>query len=323
MAEKELTVIELTEENIESMIYEIRGQKVMLDFDLARIYGYVTRDFNNQIKHNIERFDDDFMFRLTKEETKGVLRWKKSTANQLSSKRRYNPYAFTEHGIYMLMTVLKGDLAVKQSKALIRLFKKMKDYIVENDQFIDYNTSFINNKFSSYDKRFEKIEEKLEIVMDNFIDPSTYKRFYILDGQKIEADLAYQTIYSLAKYTIHIVDDYVGVKTLHLLLSMNKGIQITIISDNISRNPIQPEYIKEFIEETGIDLIMKPSNNLCHDRFIIIDYSTDNEMVYLCGSSSKDAGNKMTTIVEIKKEYVNHSFFDELIKSPDNRFGNF
>ena len=323
MAEKELTIIELTEENIESMIYEIRGQKVMLDFDLARIYGYATRDFNNQIKHNIERFDDDFMFRLTKEETKEVLRWKKSTANQLSSKRRYNPYAFTEHGIYMLMTVLKGDLAVKQSKALIRLFKKMKDFIVENDQFIDYNASLINNKLSSYDKRFEKVEEKLKIVMDNFIDPSTYKRFYILDGQKIEADLAYQTIYSLAKHTIHIVDDYIGIKTLHLLLSTNKEIQITIISDNVSRNPIQPEYIEEFKEETGIDLIMKPSNNLCHDRFIIIDYSTDNEMVYLCGSSSKDAGNKMTTILEIKKEYINHSFFDELIKSPDNRFGNF
>ena len=327
MAEKELTIIELTEENIESMIYEIRGQKVMLDFDLARIYGYTTRDFNNQVKHNVERFDYDFRFQLTKEEVAQISVWKNSTAimqtKGIKGGRTTLPYAFTEQGIYMLMTVLKGELAVKQSKALIRLFKKMKDYIVENNQFIDHDTSLISSKFSLYDKRFEKVEEKLKIVMDNFIDPSTYKQFYILDGQKIEADLAYQTIYSLAKHTIHIVDDYIGIKTLHLLLSTNKEIQITIISDNVSRNPIQPEYIEEFKEETGIDLIMKPSNNLCHDRFIIIDYSTDNEMVYLCGSSSKDAGNKMTTIVEIKKEYVNHSFFDELIKSPDNRFGNF
>ena len=320
MAEKELTVIELTEENIESMIYEIRGQKVMLDFDLARIYGYTTRDFNNQVKHNIERFDSDFRFQLTKEEVAQISVWKNSTAimqtKGIKGGRTTLPYAFTEQGIYMLMTVLKGELAVKQSKALIRLFKKMKDYIVENNQFIDHDTSLISSKFSLYDKRFEKVEEKLKIVMDNFIDPTMYKQFYMLNGQKIEADLAYQTIYSLAKHTIHIVDDYIGIKTLHLLLSTNKKIQITIISDNVSRNPIQPEYIEEFKEETGIDLIMKPSNNLCHDRFIIIDYSTDNEMVYLCGSSSKDAGNKMTTIVEIKKEYINHTFFDELIKKP-------
>ena len=343
MAEKELMVIELTEENIESMVYEIRGQKVMLDFDLARIYGYTTKRFNEQVKRNIEKFPEDFMFQLTNDEVGTILRcqnanaqngeaeseeslWSKestftsnlrsqfATANELSSKRRYNPYAFTEQGVYMLMTVLKGELATKQSKALIRLFKKMKEYIIENNQFIDYDASLISSKFSLYDKRFEKVEEKLKIVMDNFIDPTMYKQFYMLNGQKIEADLAYQTIYSLAKHTIHIVDDYVGVKTLHLLLSTNKDIQITIISDNISRNPIQPEYIEEFKEETGIDLIMKPSNNLCHDRFIIIDYSTANEMVYLCGSSSKDAGNKMTTILEIKKEYINHTFFDELIK---------
>ena len=130
MTQKDLTIIELTEENIESMIYEIRGQRVMLDFDLARIYGYTTRDFNNQVKYNIERFDNDFMFELTEDEVKNILRLKKSTANQLSSKRRYNPYVFTEKGIYMLMTVLRGELAIKQSKALIRLFEKMNVIII-------------------------------------------------------------------------------------------------------------------------------------------------------------------------------------------------
>lgn len=130
MTQKDLTIIELTEENIESMIYEIRGQRVMLDFDLARIYGYTTRDFNNQVRHNIERFDNDFMFELTEDEVKNILRLKKSTANQLSSKRRYNPYVFTEKGIYMLMTVLRGELAIKQSKALIRLFEKMNVIII-------------------------------------------------------------------------------------------------------------------------------------------------------------------------------------------------
>ena len=71
---QEITVIELTEENIESMVYEIRGQKVMLDFDLARIYGYETRYFNRQVKNNIEKFPEDFMFQLNKDELEKVLR---------------------------------------------------------------------------------------------------------------------------------------------------------------------------------------------------------------------------------------------------------
>ena len=379
MTEKELMVIELTEANIESMVYEIRGQKVMLDFDLARIYGYDTKYLNRQVKRNVEKFPKDFMFQLTREETEQLVRlqfvtarksvieseeisrsqiatikkvetdsektlwcqnvtlknsetdsektlWsKKSTLNKSGDLRgqhiKYLPYAFTEQGVYMLMTVLRGELAVKQSKALIRLFKRMKDYIVESNNLL--TTRDILELYSQVHKNTKSIEslkrkdagmdKKLTKVMDNFIDPSTYKNFTILDGQKIEADLAYQTIYSLAKHAIHIIDDYIGIKTLHLLLSINKGIQITIVSDNVSRNPLQPEYVEEYKEETGINLMMKPSNNRCHDRFVLIDYGTDNEKIYYCGSSSKDAGHKATIITEYKKEYVNYAFFDELL----------
>ena len=106
----------------------------MLDADLAEIYGYDTKGFNRQVKNNIEKFDEDFMFELTDEELED-LRYKNCTAN-ISSKSRYNPHVFTEQGLYMLMTVLKGPLAVKQSKALIRTFKKMKDYILENRDLI-------------------------------------------------------------------------------------------------------------------------------------------------------------------------------------------
>ena len=126
---KKLVAVDLTENSIETMIYEIRGERVMLDFDLARIYGYTTRKLNEQVKNNIKKFPVDFMFQLSRQELDQILRSKKSTANEVSSKRRYNPYAFTEQGIYMLMTVLKGELAIEQSKTLIRLFKKMKDYI--------------------------------------------------------------------------------------------------------------------------------------------------------------------------------------------------
>lgn len=100
---------------MKGFIYYVRGIRVMLDMDLAKIYGYSTKDFNRQVKNNIEKFEQDFMFQLTDEECE-ILRCKNSTSSW--GGRRYNPYAFTEQGIYMLMTVLKGELATKQSKAL-------------------------------------------------------------------------------------------------------------------------------------------------------------------------------------------------------------
>ncbi len=141
----------LIDENLlKSRIYTIRGVKVMLDADLAEIYGYETRKFNEQVKNNIEKFDEDFRFRLTSEEFENLkskfgLQNCENSLNfgnfyekgNLMSKIRISswggvrkmPYAFTEQGIYMLMTVLKGEQATAQSKALIRLFKQMKDYI--------------------------------------------------------------------------------------------------------------------------------------------------------------------------------------------------
>ncbi|MBO6261983.1 MAG: ORF6N domain-containing protein [Bacilli bacterium] len=329
MTNEELEEINLTQESIEAMIYEIKGQRVMLDFDLARIYGYETKRFNEQVKRNIDKFDEDFMFRITRNEIDILSRSQNVTtmdapasrsqisttimqAKGIKGGRVYLPYAFTEQGIYMLMTVLKGELAIKQSKALIRLFKKMKDYIVENTLALN-NASIINDKFASYDKRFETMENKLEIVMDNFIDPSTHKRFAIMDGQKIEADLAYQTIYSLAKSSIIVIDDYISIKTLHLLLSANKGVGITIISDNVSNNPVTDEYLEDFIKESDLKVAIKPSNNRCHDRYIAIDYKSDNEKIYMSGSSSKDAGNKITMILDVGDKEICYSLIDSLL----------
>nr|WP_290735940.1 MULTISPECIES: ORF6N domain-containing protein [unclassified Fibrobacter] len=120
-------------------IYTIRGVKVMLDADLAEIYGYTTKAFNQQVKNNIEKFDEDFRFQLNDTEITSLSRSKILTSMQVKGVkggRSYKPYAFTEQGIYMLMTVLKGERATAQSKALIRLFKQMKDCIVENQQLI-------------------------------------------------------------------------------------------------------------------------------------------------------------------------------------------
>ena len=159
--------------------------------------------FTEQVKNNIEKFPDDFMFQVTYEELSIASRSQIVTMNKSGNLRGFNvkylPKAFTEQGIYMLMTVLKGELATNQSLALVRTFKQLKDYIADNKELMSLDAALINNKFESYDRRFEKIENKLDVVMDNFIDPSTYKHYLILDGQKIEADIAYQDIYKKAK----------------------------------------------------------------------------------------------------------------------------
>ena len=286
------------------MIYVIRGQKVMLDFELAKIYGYSTRDFNNQIKNNIERFDVDFRFQLTKIEWDDFLRCKISTANNLS-KRRYLPYAFTEQGIYMLMTVLKGDLATRQSKALIRAFKQMKDYIVENKDILSTNETIkLTNLVNEHSNRIAVIENKLEIVMDNFIDPSKYKHYLIKDGERIEADIAYQEIYKLAKSSIYIIDDYIDVKTLQLLKCCNSNIEIIIITDNKGKNNLNSNYINDFICDTNLNIRIISNNKKFHDRYIIIDFNTNNYILYHCGASSKDSGNRINTIYNVQEKDI-------------------
>ena len=142
-----LTII--NEENLKGLIYEIRGQKVMLDFDLARIYGYETKRFNEQVKNNIDKFPEDFKFQISKQELLEILKSKKTTSSWGCTRKL--PYAFTEQGIYMLMTVLRGELPVKQSLALICLFKSMKDYIVEGGLLTNTN-QYIENRFSFIDE---------------------------------------------------------------------------------------------------------------------------------------------------------------------------
>ena len=317
---KELETIELTEENIESLIYFIRGQKVMLDFDLARIYGYETKAFNQQVKNNIEKFDNDFMFQLSKAEATEVLWSKKLTLNKSGNKTgmhlKYLPYAFTEQGIYMLMTVLKGELATNQSKALIRLFKKMKDYIAESNNLINANEIIkLTSKVNSNSVRLTEVEKKLDVVMDNFIDPPMYKHFLFLDGEKLEADIAYQKLYSLANKSLIIVDDYLSIKTLELLKAVNNGVYIYLFSDNKSKNKLSGSFIKDFMNETGNVIVARPTNGRFHDRYIVIDYATDNEHIYHCGSSSKDTGSKISTIKEIEDSFAYKKIFEDILNS--------
>lgn len=319
--EKEIMVV--NKETIKDKIYIVRGQKVMLDTDLALIYGYTTKALNQQVKNNASKFDSDFTFKMTKEEL-ADLRSKNLTAN-ISPKSRALPNVYTEQGIYMLMTVLDGELAAAQSKALIRTFKAMKDYIVENNELIGakeiISLSVQTTKNSADIEDIRKnmaTKDDLKKVMENFVDPDTYKHFLILDGQKIEADIAYTKIYKSAKKSVYIVDNYIGLKTLELLRAVKKGVEINVFSDNVkNKDMLTASIVRDFKNDyPNIKLDFKITGGKYHDRYIAIDYGTSCEKIYHCGASSKDAGNKITTITRIDDGRLYHVMFDELLLNP-------
>ena len=316
----EFAVIDITEEYLKERIYEIRGQRVILDSDLSEIYGYTTKAFNQQVKNNIEKFDEDFMFELTDDEVED-LRSNFLTAN-LNSKSRYNPHVFTEQGLYMLMTVLKGPLAVKQSKALIRTFKRMKDYILENRDLIGQREllqlsmetannrieiSKINSDMISLEKQISDVAEGLKDVvtkseladmMNSFISDDDEK-WLMFNAKFSSADEVYESIYRQAKSSIYVVDNYIGLRTLVHLKNSPIGVNIILFSDNVGNNKLHNIEYTDFRKEyPTVKLSMKKTGGIFHDRFIVLDYGTADERVFLCGASSKDAGARITSIVE-------------------------
>ncbi len=345
----------LSEALLKDKIYVIRGVQVMLDSDLAEIYGYTTKRLNEQVKNNIEKFDEeDLMFQLTNEEVKELSRSKILTLNNdflrskfLTSKtdndldpnilrskistskietrggRQYAPYAFTEQGVYMLMTVLKGELATKQSKALVRLFKKMKDYVIENQEILNHR-DFLRLSLQTADnaqniiefrQKLTEIDDKVENVVSNLGDmvrkselspimlnlgkPEIPPGWLVLNGQPVENDLAYQQIYTLANKTITIIDNYISLKTLVLFKHAKQNVSVTIFTDNIHNGLHKVEFDDFCKEYSGLKIDLRKANNIFHDRYIILDYNMPDEKIYLCGSSSKDGGRKITTISKI------------------------
>lgn len=305
---EENSLVALTEEYLMSKIYVIRGVQVMLDVDLAVIYGYTTKRFNEQVKNNIERFDKEERFQLTDAEFK-ILRSKKSTSSWGGT--RYCPYAFTEEGVYMLMMVLKGELAVSQSRKLIKLFKRMKDYVIQLQNVLpssDMRTLAIQTQRNTEDiRQIQQQVNDLTVVVKDFTDPNIKKDYLFYNGQTVEADLAYAEIYSYAKKTIHVIDNYIGLKTLVLLKSVSAGVRVVVFSDNVNHGLHQTELADFKREYPNVDITLKPSGGFYHDRYIFIDHGTPNEMIFHCGGSSKDGGRRITSIsrVEDVKLYQN------------------
>lgn len=349
-----VTVEVLNEEQLGGMIHVIRGQQVMLDSDLAAIYGYSTKDFNRQVKNNIEKFDeDDFMFQLTENEARMILRCKISTAKQDSrcqngtlkietrGGRRYLPYVFTESGIYMLMTVLRGDMATRQSKALIRTFRRMKDYIVQNQSVLGQREYLqlslqttenmrdimeVKQSLAEIDDKVAKVVDQLgEVVtkselsniMLDFSKPMVKYGWLILNGQPVESDLAYQQIYSEAKKSVIMIDDFINLKTLSLMKDAVEDAEVTVISDNI-RNYLHKFEADDIARQyPKRSFLYKKANGIFHDRYIVLDYNTDDEKIYHCGASSKDGGNKVMTITLLTESAIYHPLIDKALTNEE------
>ena len=326
----------MTIEELYKCVYIIRGQQVMLDQDLAAIYGYEVKRLNEQVKRNIRRFPEDFMFQIEPEEVPDRLKSQFATLNESNNKRGMHikkmPYAFTEQGIYMLATVLKGDLAEQQSIYIMRAFKEMRHYIRRNQQFVTgAEMNLINARVTEIsmqvaglrdhgeqtDKAIDNIQKSIDSINENFILKEDYKNFVIYKGQKFEADAAYIDIYQKAKKSIYIVDDYVNTKTLQLLSQKKTGVNVILFTENgYGRQGFLTTTVVTDFNNQYPTLITK-HNQECHDRLIVLDYGLKSEKVFHCGASSKDAGKKLCAINNISDTSLIHPVIDKMLLGPD------
>lgn len=362
MAKKTTSIVQINPETFQGLVYQFRGVLVMLDSDLAEIYGYTTKAFNQQVKNNIERFDEeDLMFQLTEEETAQLSRSKILTMNDaenlrskdLTSKEelerpktlrgqniKYRPYVFTEQGVYMLMAVLKGPLAVKQSKSLVRMFKQMKDFILQNQpllgqrEYLQLSLQTTDNIRDIMELRSDlaRLDDKvarmademgevvthseLSNIMLDFTTPVVRRGWLILNGQPVESDIAYKQIYAMAKKSLYVIDNYINLKTLALFRDISTGVEVKVISDNVQNKLLKFEYDDFTREYPDLNITLLTAGGVFHDRYIILDYDTPNEKIYHCGASSKDGGNKVMTISLQEDAQVYHALIDNALTNP-------
>ena len=259
-----------------------------------------------------------------------------ATLNVNGDKRGTNvkklPYAFTEQGIYMLATVLRGELAEQQSIFIMRVFREMRHYIKQNQQFVTQSEMrFVTAKVSELsvqmtsmsdrqhktEQRVEEIQKSIDTLNENFVSDKDFKNFAIYKGQKFEADAAYIDIYQQATTSIYVVDDYMNAKTLQLLSQKKQGVEVVLFTENGhgKKGFLTSAVASDFAGQYP-PLRIK-SNPDCHDRLIVIDYGLTTEQVYHCGASSKDAGKKLCAINKIENITMIHPVIDNLLLGAD------
>jgi len=287
---------------IENKIYTIRDVQVMLDSDLAEMYGVELKRLNEQVKRNINRFPEKFRFQLSKEEYE-ILRSQFSTSKNddpnLKSQnatsrehggRRYLPYVFTEQGVSMLSAVLRSDTAVQVSIRIMDAFVEMRKFISTNAGIFQRLVK-VEQKQIETDHKFEQIFKALE---DKSIKP---KQGIFYDGQVFDAYVFVANLIKAAKKSIILIDNYVDETVLQLFTKRNKNVTVKIYTKTISKT-LKQDLEKHNAQYPKIEI---QKFTKAHDRFLIIDETT----VYHFGASLKDLDKKWFAFSKMDLEALN------------------
>lgn len=309
---KETTLVNATQQlekvtisSVQNAIYNIRGQQVMLDFDLARIYGYEVKALNQQVKRNSGRFPDDFMFPLTSEEIETV-KSQVVTSSDASfftgqaGGRRKAPYAFTEQGIYMLATVLRGEVAERQTIFIMRAFREMHRFIASNSLMFE-RISKVELRQLEYGKL---TDQKIDRIFEYISDHEEKPQRIFFDGQIYDAFELLVSLVQKAGKSIRLIDGYVDVGTLNILSKKQAGVEATIYTFNNTR--LTKQDIAKF--NSQYPKLLVKYMTVFHDRFLILDDS----IAYHIGASLKDDGKKCLAIARLEDEKMIQSIMDRL-----------
>ncbi len=311
-------------EQIESLILTIRGKQVILDRDLARLYGVETKVLNQAVKRNIERFPEDFLFRLTKEEY-GILKSQIAIANAeylrsqnvtieneedfLRSQNvtidmrgrhlKYLPYAFTENGIAMLSGVLRSPVAIATNIHIMRAFNAMRHFIGSQAQVfqrlevMERNQLALNTSQAELSAQVEENNKKFEEVFRRLDDHSKKpEKGIFYDGQIFDAYTFINERIREAKKRIVLIDNYVDDSVLIMLDKRNKNVEAIVYTKSISRQ-LSLDFEKHNAQYAPIEV---KQFDRAHDRFLCID-----DTVYLIGASLKDLGKKWFGFVKLEQ----------------------
>jgi len=280
---------EISSDKIKSLIYYIRGKQVMLDSDVAMLYGYPTKRINETVRRNSERFPQNFCFQLTEEEDI-YLRSQIATLNVQGrgQHKKYLPYVFTEQGIAMLSGLLKNEVAVKVSINIMNSFVEMRKFIYSNGQIFERLTK-VEYKLLENDKKFDTIFNELQ--HEENIKQKVFFKGQIWDSYSLIIDLIKR-----AKSRITIIDNYIDDSILKMLSKKNNNVEVIILTS--SKSNIENLDIQKFNREYPTLKVAKTEK--FHDRFIILDYKE----LYHCGASLKDLGKKCFGINKIEDEDI-------------------
>ncbi|OGT07922.1 MAG: DNA-binding protein [Gammaproteobacteria bacterium GWE2_37_16] len=275
-------IIPLDIDTIRTKIHFVRGQQVMLDNDLAEIYGVETKVFNQAVKRNNERFPEYFCFQLTEEEF-DTLRSQFVTLKRTGrgQHRKYLPFVFTEQGISMLSAVLHSETAIQVSIKIINTFVEMRRFIYNNAQIFT-RLDLVEKKQISFELETEKKFENLFQALEKSQESPKQGIFY--DGQVYDAYIFVCNLIRKAKKSLVLVDNYVDESVLSLLSKRADGITTIIYTKSVSKQLALD--LKKHNEQYSQITIKVFENS--HDRFLIID----EKEIYHIGASLKDLGKK-------------------------------